>query len=331
MKKPTQENESIELNELKKRRKQLNFTVESVADNIKVRKDFINYIESGEFDKLGAPTFVRGHVTNYCKVVGIEPALILAQIPEQYLIHQQLKTSDAMGSSPLSHVRRQSNNVGRYAVGTALLGMLSMSFYFIWDKWSLPTDNETEIRLVSNQLSADDNSSNKNVTYSSLIPQVSNSNNKSQLDQGSDSNENLNDANDSGEAPSEEDELTSEANQNINDENSGIGINETTEEPDVLMANDVSTTNLNGSGSGYSIVMKFEEQAWVSIKTLGGESVIQDLLGPGLQEIHDTEPVHFRIGNATKTALSINDSSVELKPFTNKDVADFNWPLEPSS
>lgn len=321
----THNKEQLELNELKKHREQQKHTVQSVADGMKVGKNFVHYIESGEFGKLGAPTFVRGHVTNYCKVLDIEPGAILAQIPGDVLQHQQLKTSDAMGSSPLSHVRRQSNHFGRYAIGTALLGMLCMSFYFIWDKWSLTSDNEANQEITISQ--EVDSDGEKKITYSSLIPQVSGPNYTDE------SNSDLS-----------VDQAAEDAVQNNNGETLQGGLSEDTtsneidgttdtseEEPNLSAAIYKTPTVTNNGSSVYSIVMQFEEQAWVSIKTLDGDYIVQDLMGPGLREFQVTEPVHFRIGNAQKMQLIINDDSIELAPLTNQDIADFKWPLEPNS
>lgn len=108
---------------------------------------------------------------------------------------------------------------------------------------------------------------------------------------------------------------------------------ETNDEVEPLTLNDDNNSSAaaNQVNAAYSIVMEFEEQAWVSIKTLDGENVVQDLMGPGRREIQVNEPVHFRIGNAQKAQLSINNDSVELAPLTNRDIADFQWPLEPNS
>lgn len=331
--------QTIELTELKKQREQKNLSVQAVADSMKVRKDFVSYIESGEFEKLGAPTFVRGHVSNYCKVLGIEPAEILAQVPDQYLQHQQLKTSNAMGSSPLSHVRQQSNHVGRYVVGTTLLAMLCMSFYFIWDKWSLPHASDTDSTIVLTQQDADSKGK-KKVTYSSMIPQVSDNNKIGQQDATGDelSTDDTNDemapeAQDNDEILTDSDDSDSgDSERNENQQEALVEVNLPDQaEPLNSKVSDQSTVSTKLNSTGYSIVMEFEEQAWVSIKTLDGEKVVQDLLGPGLREIHVTEPVHFRIGNAKKMQLTINDDVIELSDHTKQNVADFDWPLEPNS
>jgi cytoskeletal protein RodZ len=320
----TQDKDQLDLHELKKIREKQRFTEQAVADGMKVSINFVHYIESGEFEKLGAPTFVRGHVTNYCKVLGIEPNKVLAQIPSQVLQHQNLQTSDALGSSPLSHVRRQSSYLGRYAFGTALLGMLCMSFYFVWDKWSITNDTQMNQDLVSSQVSIE-STGEKKMTYSSLIPQVSGPN--FEVIQPNEVSSNQVDEN--GE-PLFTDETSTE------DQSNGVSTNVETESDEISSDSQtpvitVDSSSQGGATTAYSIVMKFEEQAWVSIKTLDGDHIVQDLLGPGTREFQVTEPVHFRIGNAQKMQLSINNNTVELAPVIKKDIADFKWPFEPNS
>ena len=165
----TRNDDSFNLANLAAYREQGKLSVEAVADEIKVSKDMILHIEAGRFEKLGAPAFLRGHLTNYSKAVGLDPQQVLDHVPAEFLRHQNLQLSGAMGSSPLARVKIQSNHFGRYAVGTALLGMLGLSFYFIWDKWSEPVTQSINPSLSITQESSDNN---KKVTYSSLIPQA---------------------------------------------------------------------------------------------------------------------------------------------------------------
>ncbi len=308
MKKPAMNTEDINIASLSALREQKNISLEAVADEIKVSKDFVRYIETGTFDKLGAPTFLRGHITNYCKTLGINPKLILSQVPQELLQHQKLKTSDAVGASPLARVRRQSNHLGRYVVGTALLGMLGLSFYFVWDKWSITQPDRMSGLVDLNADAVDQADTDKKITYSSLIPQVN-----SVEQQGADSQT------DTALDDSEED-LLPDALPVVTEQDDSEAVDENTP---LQAAAD--------SASGFSIKMDLQEQAWVSIKTIDGEKVVHDLIGPGLLEYHSDQPMHFRIGNAKKMQLFINDDAVDLNQLTNKDVADFSWPLNPNS
>lgn len=310
----TENPEVNELSSLKEIREKNQLSVEQVAEGMKVSKDFVRHIEAGLFEKLGAPTFLRGHITNYSKVLGLDPAQVLALVPPQFLKHQELRTAEAMGASPLARVRRQSNHLGRYAVGTALLGMLALSFYFIWDKWSVPERSlsDSAVNLAAN----DDTKQDKTITYSSLLPQVTGPQQNQPADQGT-----------ADEAPVEVEEHDTTANHGGDDQGEEPEA-EGSQPPMVLAQQSSSIEPL--VAPVYAIRMELTEQAWVSIKTLDGESIVSDLIGPGLREYQSNEPMHFRIGNATKLQLMINDSPVELGDVIKRDVADFEWPLNPS-
>ena len=305
----------IDIKQLKTIRESKKMTVESLAEKLKITRDFVRYIESGDFAKLGAPTFVKGHVSNYCKVLGISYDEVLSQIPSQFLQVQTLRTPDALGVSPLARVKRKSNHLGRYAVGTALLGMLALSFYFVWDKWNIPVQSpDTNLRL------ADSNSNNKkngkNVTYSSLIPQV-----KLQEKPA----ENVND--DAAEKPTDDSQI--EPDKDL------MPVTETidamnTDKPSAEVEEPVEQViNELQAQASYSILLQLSEEAWVSIKTDDGNKLEHDLVKAGKYTYQSDQPVHFRIGNAEKARVKINDEVIELSEFMSKNIADFNWPKDP--
>jgi len=299
----------IAIDQLRQYREDKKQSIQTVADHIKVSSDFIRYIESGAFEKLGAPTFIRGHVTNYCKELGIDPQHILSQVPAHLLTVQSFKSADGMASSPLARVRSRSNHLGKYAVGTALLGMLALSFYFVWDKWSVPAGaiDVSDLQLVDSDASSDDATTDKKpkMTYSSLLPQVNMQ--VQQLPAEVETNE-------SG-SESVQPSVTDEAS--ISDDDSAVD--------EQLNVDDTELQQM----AGFSIELEILEEAWVSIKTTDGENVVHDLLEPGVRQFHSAQPVHVRIGNARNTRLMINDANMDLQPFMRRDIADFDWPQNP--
>ena len=313
MKKETNSTIGVSIDQLKSIREKKNMTVESLSDTLKVSKAFIDYIENGQFEKLGAPTFIKGHVTNYCKALNLDTNAVIQQIPEHFLQIQNLKPSDAFGASPLARVKQSSNHLGKYAIGTALLTMLALSFFFVWDKWSVPTgvgQEQTAFTSAADKNDKDSATQGKNITYSSLIPQVS-------LDAKSTSTEAEDETTDN--VGTEMPDLASvplEANGADNDELSQA---ESTEELSTVAA--MAT---------FSIELQLDDQAWVSIKTNDGEKLVHDLIGPGVHQYQTDQTMHFRIGNATNARVMINNEPVDFSAFLKQDIADFKWPIDPS-
>ncbi|TDR16844.1 helix-turn-helix domain-containing protein [Marinicella litoralis] len=311
----TESTNTINITELAAIRNKKNVTIEALADTLKVSKDFIKSIESGAFEKLGAPTFVKGHVTNYCKALDLPIESVLQQIPEKYLQAQSLKPSDAMGASPLARVRRKSNYLGKYAVGTALLSMLALSFYFVWDKWSLPKNMDVQsLSLTASTLAEKNKPATKNITYSSMIPQVKLDDEQTSPDLGDEVGL-IDSENESIQQSSEHSEGDTELNSGLDTVEDGNALDE-----------QGSLQEL----AGYSIELQLAEEAWVSIKTNDGVNLEHDLVAPGTYTYHSLQPVHFRIGNATNSQVRINNNEINLLDFMKKDIADFSWPNDPS-
>lgn len=304
----------IAIDQLQQFREGKNISLREVADNIKVSSDFVKYIESGAFEKLGAPTFIRGHITNYCKELGIEPGHILSQLPAHLLTVPSFRSAEGVATSPLARVRSRSNHLGKYAVGTALLGMLALSFYFVWDKWSVPTGpvDVGDLQLAETDGNDGQPAAEKKpkMTYSSLLPQVN-----MQVQQMPAQTE----ANAEADQPANTNEATTDepatADADLPEDQLSAGTAEVLTEPQQM--------------AGYSIELEIMEQAWVSIKTTDGENVVHDLLSPGTRQFYTSEPVHVRIGNAKNTRLMINDEVVDLQPHMRRDIADFDWPQNP--
>ncbi len=309
--------QEIEIKQLKSIRESKDMTVESLAEHLKITRDFVNYIESGDFGKLGAPTFVKGHVRNYCKALGISYETVLQQIPSQFLQVQSLQTPDALGVSPLARVRRRSNHLGRYAVGTALLGMLALSFYFVWDKWTFPGQNkQTGLQLA--ETNSNDKKNGKNVTYSSLIPQVNLKENTSTTEQG----ETTGHQNDVAEEEAESSNNTPlDTNENLSATTETSAVNNAENEAQL-------ETELSIQAK-YSIQLQLSEESWVSIKAEDGSKLEHDLVQAGAYNYQSDQPLHFRIGNARNAQVKINDEVIELTEFMRKNIADFDWPKDP--
>ena len=296
---------NITLTELAKYRRQSGFSSRQIADGMHVSLPIVQYIEQGEFDKIGAAPFIRGHVINYCKYLGLDVDMVLTQLPEQLLSHKNVQRPDAFLPASVSKVRLKTNHYGRYAVGTSMLAVLMVSAYFVWDKWGLVPGQDSPVQLIGQN--------NETVTYSSILPPVSRVETLSQ-DAQADESTSLNQA----EAESEEvlaaDQVDVEIKaglQSVNDE----VVDQSTEAD-----NSVKTAR-------FVVEFDIQEAAWVSVKTEAGDNIVHDLIGPGVRRYESDVPMTFRLGNAAKLSLSINGESVNVLDHAEKDLAKFSWPL----
>ena len=62
------------------RRVELGMSLDDVANQLKFSPRLIEALEAGEFDKLPGPTFARGMLRSYAKLLKLDPAPILARL-----------------------------------------------------------------------------------------------------------------------------------------------------------------------------------------------------------------------------------------------------------
>lgn len=311
--------QNIKIDQLAQHRRSQGVSAQDLADQIKVSRNTIRNIEKGHFEKVGAAPFVRGHVINYCKALDLDASVVLGQIPGQVLQHQNVQRPDAFLPRSVSRVRRQTNHLGRYVFGTALLGVLGLSGYFVWDKWDF--FQSKSIELVGQATSEN------TVTYSSIIPPVQSHNTRP-------ATEDQKETEDPAKATAEDAQAASPTetpdpnSQDVQTDDASESSGEIQNAPNqtVLAAKPDSAQSTNDGQ--FVIEFELQEQAWVSIKTEAGDKVIHDMIGPGSRRYVSDEPMNMRIGNADKLTLSINGEAVDLAPHTSKNLAKLSWPSQ---
>ena len=173
----------LTLDQLRALREKQGLSVAEMANRIKVSREIIQFIEQGEFNRIGSATFIRGHVGNYARELALDPDTVIALVPAQHLKPYEPKLSSSKVSSPLSRVKTHSSGFGRYVLGTFLVAALGLSFYFVYDKWDI-NQPEDDYRLVENNSNVPitDTKRHKKVIYSSLLPQADLSEQNSEAD-----------------------------------------------------------------------------------------------------------------------------------------------------
>jgi cytoskeleton protein RodZ len=102
-------------------------SIDAVAAQLKLAPRQVRAIEAGDFAALPGRTFVRGFARNYARLLGLDPAGVLAALPdaeaEPGLSHPHLASTDrAMGEIPAERARPRS--VAGWAIALALLAIV---------------------------------------------------------------------------------------------------------------------------------------------------------------------------------------------------------------
>lgn len=68
---------------LRKKREELGLDIRQVADQLRIRADYLSSIEQDLFDKLPAPVYTMGYIRSYARHLNVDPTAILGVYAER--------------------------------------------------------------------------------------------------------------------------------------------------------------------------------------------------------------------------------------------------------
>ncbi len=298
-------NENNNNNNLKTLRIDKGLSIEEVAEELKLSSDVIKKLENGQFSELGAFPYVRGYLNNYAKLLGIDAQPYIDLVPKSEINIPLVNTSHNMAKG--IKLKRRSKSVVSYALGTSILIAVSISGWFVLKNYMKSSRPEQTIEIVetdSLEITPQKNSAlveqtkstekDDNYHYSSLIPSLDKSTN-----------------------PEGSEDRQQQTPQDVLANESDLALPEKIEQP-VQQA----------PVSKYTISITADQTSWVKVEDADGNKLHNDLLQPGTIVLKSEKPIHFRIGNKSKVKVEINGKAINLKDFSKKNIADFNWPIE---
>jgi len=124
---------------LAKAREQQQRTVESVASDLHLRREVVCAIENGDEAQLPALTFVRGYIKTYARLLGLDAAALVAQLP----------AADVHSPEPLKYTGMRRAGVslpaGKWFIWTLVL--IALVFLVVYGApvlerlWTISTDS----------------------------------------------------------------------------------------------------------------------------------------------------------------------------------------------
>jgi len=109
---------------LRRAREAANMSVADVADALFLHPDKIEALESDTFDRLAAPTFVRGYLHGYARVLGLPPAPILDMYDRQGFGPPPLAPDGS--ETKQAHTSDLPVRLATYAVGAVLVLLVGL-------------------------------------------------------------------------------------------------------------------------------------------------------------------------------------------------------------
>ena len=290
-------------NNLKKIREDKGLTIADVSSKLKLTSDTINKLEESRFKELGAYTYVRGYIIHYTNLLQIDADPFLALIPKSEFEVPLVNTSSHLKKR--NKLRKQSKNMASYMLGTFVVIFISFSGWYLLKNYTGFSQNRLNNQVVNNN--AND-----------LIPP--------QQDEFPTAQE----------VPVEQ--LTNDPNQEeefhysslipSNSENSSAQNNNETEVTNIDKPESRVAENAAAVITTYKIKVIAKEVSWVKVEEIDGIKLHNDLLQPSTITLESDKPLHFRIGNEKNVTISINGETIDLSPYSRKNIADFNWPQD---
>ena len=115
---------------LKEERKKQNLTIEQIARATKIRPQFLEAIEKGDYKKLPSSAYAQGFVKNYINYLGLPEKELLA------LFRREFKEEEFLGVLPESFTQPKEINLEgvrikrAWVIGVGLLVVLILYIFF---------------------------------------------------------------------------------------------------------------------------------------------------------------------------------------------------------
>lgn len=133
---------------LRQRREALGLSQEQAAAQLNLKAMVIQQLESGQWDPQVAPTFIRGYLRHYVRLLKLDEAELLAQFDQQLATLPQASTMHSF-SNKTSRDAAES----RFMLATYFLLVLLIGLFLVWF-WQTHMLNEQPVAMLPESDSA---------------------------------------------------------------------------------------------------------------------------------------------------------------------------------
>lgn len=317
--------------------------IERVAAQLHLQRHVVEAIEGDQYERLPAPVFVVGYLKNYARLLGADPAPIVASyraiVPTREISLGQ--SSNGSGES--------ASGSGRWVwvVGILLVGVAA-GMAALWlrgqaesgldsDALALSPKVEDSARAIAAPATNPDSSN--GTTHAAVTPSPS-SETESTISAPPESiplrrTESRSLANESVTTPEPTESTISIPAETLVAANTLAGVQSTAaasaesdEEQEAQAEPAVEEPSLTPTST--EVVLEFTGTSWIDVRGANGRVVLNGEMRSGDRRVLDGEPPYkFVIGNTAATQLTIGGRPFDLKGRAQGNVARFS--LDPSS
>jgi len=293
---------------LQDKRASLKLEAGDAARQIKISVQFVHYIESGEWDKLGPRVYAKGHLLAYARALSTETgkiedhfAALIAEAEQE--TEETLQRTDLMPvrQSMMERVGQSMNHLG-YVAATALIAVpaifaLILAFQSTEDSATSVADSQTSNERMSQEAT--------DPVLASMTPVIKSVPSRPAIDLT-----NLGFESSSSPTP------FSEANQ-------GQIPTVVTIEPD----RDPLASLTGTEAISHPFAISVSDAVWVEIYNFRGDRLAYGLKNQGWNmQFATNEGLEVRLGNVRAVTAQLNEQPFDLAPYTREDLATFSLP-----
>lgn len=302
--------------QLKKERENQGYSVNQVAELMRVAAVTVNAIEAADESKLPKPLFVKGYVKGYCKVLHLPENhfadLLAKAFPEQKIAPAVPLSSDGRPFKREVFETTGSNWISKIAMAVLALVLLAAVAYFSgWLSSSSEENDDTTTR------------SNSPISTTEIIQEpllVDETNTEPLVDANDISNEQDSVAGLADEATvaleTEEGDLSSQSvgEPTIEPEPASSIINEATDTASEENSPPPSV-RVKEVGSGqYTLALDFSDSCWIEVVDLDGNVIDADLYSPSRRlVVQFDEPIEVLLGYAPAVTATLNEEPLTFR------------------
>ena len=141
---------------LKTHRENANISLAKIASLLKLTELQVQHIENDEYHLLGAKTFVKGYIKNYCRTLHIDSSAILAMLPA---FSASDKPVDMQSFS--RRTEKEAHDSRLMTVSYLILAIVIGSSAVWWWQNAMPIDEQTNTINANNSLISEQQESTK--------------------------------------------------------------------------------------------------------------------------------------------------------------------------
>lgn len=301
MSEETLENPSLPGARLREQRERKGLTTAQVASELHIDRRMLEALEDDRFDDIGAPIFVKGHLRNYARLLGLDTEELVAAYEAAY-----------QPTDPTLVAHRPDGPRMEHASSQAWVGWLGWLFLLVlavllggWWYYEQEGGGELVLSPASEPVS---------IATPTLTPSAGN------------------EATGTPPEPVEEDAAAGNGEAADSTAADATGADEV-EGPRVIMpespldtapaversqppAERASTPPAIGQG----LVLEFAEESWVEIYDAAGRPILYDLMPAGARrEINASGELRVFLGNADGVEVFVAGDAFDVSPFRRRD------------